>query len=178
MIAHVLCLDIFSLLHPIPLRLITVYRPPSSPKHEDDKLIETIFDLCSASSQVVLLGDFNVNLMSSARATNDSATRRFENLFESCNLVQNVSAATRQGALLDLVLSSEPITSNLKLYPPFGNSDHNIVLFTVNISCQEPLYLPLPDFRQANYSELIKYLADVDWFNVFSGYSSASEIYY
>ncbi|KIH59507.1 hypothetical protein ANCDUO_10255 [Ancylostoma duodenale] len=47
--ADLLCLDIFSLSTTKSLRLVIVYRPPSS-KAEDDKLTEVIFDLGSVAS--------------------------------------------------------------------------------------------------------------------------------
>ncbi|KAK6742458.1 hypothetical protein RB195_009994 [Necator americanus] len=46
-----------------------------------------------------------------------------------------------------------------------------------DFNTDQPLYLPLPDFSQVNYSELRKFLARVDWLEVFDNYQSVAEMY-
>ncbi|KIH63414.1 hypothetical protein ANCDUO_06282 [Ancylostoma duodenale] len=67
--------------------------------------------------------------------------------------------------------------SNVEILPPFGSFDHNIAKLAIKLSVTEAPYLPEPDFCRADYSALSDYFANVDWFNVFEGYSTASEMY-
>ncbi|KAK6726728.1 hypothetical protein RB195_004819 [Necator americanus] len=103
--------------------------------------------------------------------------RKFERAVESCDLAQNIHAPTHLRSILDLVLSSGYSISNIEILPPFANSDHNVVSFKFDFNTDQPLYLLLPDFSRVNYSGLRKFLARVDWLEVFDNYQSVAEMY-
>ncbi|KAK6729104.1 hypothetical protein RB195_006260 [Necator americanus] len=107
----------------------------------------------------------------------NSTTERFKTLLESCDLTQNIHVPTRLRSILDLVLSSGSSISDVEILPPFANSDHNVVSFMFDFNTDQPLYLPLPDFSRVNYSKLRKFLARVDWLEVFDNYQSVAKTY-
>ncbi|KAK6763044.1 hypothetical protein RB195_023661 [Necator americanus] len=107
----------------------------------------------------------------------NSTTERFKALLESCDLAQNIDAPIRLHPILDPVLSSGFSITGIEILPPFANSDHNVVSFMFDFNTDQRLYLPLPDFSRVNYSELRKFLARVDWLEVFDNYQSIAEMY-
>ena len=52
-----------------------------------------------------------------------------------------------------------------------------MISFSLLIGQPESLQLPMPDFLQADYDSLNRYLANIDWLSVFSGYVSSSDVY-
>ncbi|KAK6744048.1 hypothetical protein RB195_011006 [Necator americanus] len=148
------------------------YRTPDSAKTDDDTLFDSIFELCLSSLRIIIVGDFNVDMKKHSNCT----IERFKTLLESCDLAQNIHAPTRLRSIL-LVLSSGSSIGDIEILPPFANSDHNVVSFMFDFNTEQPLYLSLPDFSRVNYSELRKFLARVDWLEVFDNYQSVAEMY-
>ncbi|KAL6729823.1 hypothetical protein Aduo_000842 [Ancylostoma duodenale] len=95
--------------------MILVYRPPDSPKSSDETLFDAILKYCAVPIPTVLLGDFNIHINRTTREGFGPASNRFETLFETCNLVHNVIVPTRRNAILDLVLSTANIVSNVEI---------------------------------------------------------------
>jgi len=57
-------------------------------------------------------------------------------LLVTCFLVQHVLVPTGGDAVLDFILSKDPdLASNVKTLHPLGNSDNNMLLFTVHLKC-------------------------------------------
>ncbi|KAK6749568.1 hypothetical protein RB195_001903 [Necator americanus] len=170
MAADMLCLELLSSFTPHSLKIVVTYRPPVSAKTDDDTLFDGIFELCLSSPKITIVGNFNVDMNKHCNST----TERFETLLESCDLAQNIDAPTRLCSILNLVLSFGYSISDIEILPPFANSDHNIVSFNFDINIDQHPYLPLSDFSRVIYSELRKFLARVDWLEVFDNYQSVA----
>ena len=80
-------------------------------------------------------------------------------------LTQIVHEPTRDQAILDLVLVSDPtIISTLQIGEPLSNSDHNSIRLGLNIQIgHQGQCKTFLDFRNANFEGLNKELATVNW---------------
>ncbi|KAK6764451.1 hypothetical protein RB195_024682 [Necator americanus] len=173
MAADMLCLELLSSFTPHSLKYVVTYLPPDSAKTDDDTVFDAIFEICLSSPKIIIVDDFNVDM----NKHSNSITECFKTLLESCDLAQNIHAATHLRSILDLVHFSGSSISDIEILPPFANSDHNVVSFKFDFNPDKPLYLPLPDFSRINYSELCKFLARVDWLEVFDNNQSVAEMY-
>ena len=64
----------------------------------------------------------------------DNIINTFLNFVNSYRLTQFVKQSTRNNNILDLVLStSNKIISNIDILPPIGTSDHNVIIFDINL---------------------------------------------
>jgi hypothetical protein len=119
-----------------PLNIGLVYRPPNQDMDTDDLLLREIKEFCR-KNELLLLGDFNAadidwNLMSVDSSENTFASK-FLKLTLDEFLVQHVNNNTRfrlgqRDSCLDLVISKdEDDVQNLKMMPPLGLSDHNVI---------------------------------------------------
>ncbi|KAK6744246.1 hypothetical protein RB195_011135 [Necator americanus] len=90
---------------------------------------------------------------------------------EKKTLAQKIDAPTRFRSILDVVLSSGSSISDIEILTPFDKSDHIVVSFKFDFNTDQ-IYLPMPDFSCVNYSELRKFLARVDWLEVFDNCQS------
>ncbi|KAK6744247.1 hypothetical protein RB195_011135 [Necator americanus] len=95
---------------------------------------------------------------------------------EKKTLAQKIDAPTRFRSILDVVLSSGSSISDIEILTPFDKSDHIVVSFKFDFNTDQ-IYLPMPDFSCVNYSELRKFLARVDWLEVFDNCQSVVEMY-
>ncbi|EYB84415.1 hypothetical protein Y032_0317g2330 [Ancylostoma ceylanicum] len=156
--ADVLCLDIK---FPLMTRLILIYRPPNSQKSDDENLLAQIEYLCSTSSQIIALGDFNMDLLQFTDASHSQLPSLFR-FFNELNLVQNVNTPTRNGAILDLVFSPAETIQNVISLPPFSSSDHNIVSFSIMTEHFQIQALPMPDYINTDFVALNAHLRTID----------------
>lgn len=175
--ADFLCLDLISPDVVCATRYILIYRAPSSSSHDDDELLGTLATMCSAKTQIVLLGDFNLDCDWSSRCPHNSSSSKFLRFFNECNLVQNVFEPTRGNAVLDLILTSDRIHTFVHYLPPFHTSDHRIIEFRCGSLVDRALLLPLPNFFKANYSAMNQYLATINWWLVFQNFQSVDDLY-
>jgi hypothetical protein len=90
-------------------------------------------------------------------------------------LVQVVPEPTCDSNLLDIILANEPLTvSNVAVEPPFGNSDHCQVNFTITL---EAALQPSDEttataskyyiWSQADYIGMVNYLNSTNWTRLF-----------
>ncbi|KAK6033388.1 hypothetical protein OSTOST_00388 [Ostertagia ostertagi] len=155
--ADVLCMDILnnSLDY---TRFVLVYRPPSHTLAEDVELCDLLSDLCSVTRNVVLLGDFNLDIdwsITHAPSPRQSRFRRFTSLFSHLGLVQLISEPTCGHSILDLVLTSPDSGSDAAIGPPLGTSDHHI----------------------ANVDAVNSELDRFNWLDLFNGYHTIDDVY-
>ena len=157
------------------ITLCTFYRPPSTPSIIFDTLLNTICMHVNVSllSNLVLLGDFNVNIL-------DPDHPLFSCLLSmssSLCLTQVVSEPTRvlsnSHSLIDLVFLSDPshLTGCVTI-PALSNSDH--LGLSVSISAGNPGSLPKRKSRSiwryshANFDRACELLDSTDWDSIFA----------
>ena len=73
------------------------------------------------------MGDFNHgNMQWKTLETTGRDNHQFLLLTQDCFLTQHVLEPTRDGNVLDLILSSQnELVDNVKIHEPLGSSDHN-----------------------------------------------------
>ena len=104
-----------------------LYHPPSSSTALFDTLLDIIYEVnCFTFSQIVLIGDFNTNVL-----VHSSHRDYVLSLCNDFNLLQMVRDSTYvcsdgYSSLLDLVLVSDPIcVLHCCTIPSLGNSNHH-----------------------------------------------------
>ncbi len=107
----------------LPLTVLLIYRPPKSNSCFISELYNLLLNFCATSSNIVILGDFNIHV------NNPSChfATEFLQLLDCLNLRQYVDVPTHiKGNTLDLV-----ITESAPLSAPFvydlGVSDHKVI---------------------------------------------------
>jgi len=107
----------------------------------------------------------------SQQTVEDNANRDCKEFLNSCNdcfLTQHVLEHTRGNAVLDLVFSREPdLVSDVRIIEYLGNSDHNMVAFSVQheevISVNKRL---IPEYNKDDYQSICDELKRIDNTNV------------
>ena len=168
------------LLGPSDLELIflclgTFYRPPSSSVFIFDTLFDVLRSLgMSLFSNFVLLGDFNVDVLSNSYLCN-----HLNNILYSFHLTQVMTEPTHAkpdgtSSLIDLVLMSVPESlSECVTVPPLANSDHLGVSLCINYrmcskknSCRKRR--TIWRYEHADFSKACEMLDQMDPTNIFS----------
>jgi hypothetical protein len=91
----------------------------------------------------------------------------------SYGFTQYVDKDTHGRNILDLVLvDTFSLISKLSVEPPVGTSDHNTVMFTVNLTPPVPVgsnstQSAYRNYAKADYVSLNSYLLSVDWNGIF-----------
>ena len=114
------------------LRLVSIYRPPSSSVPQFITEFANLVDNLNLSNgKLVVLGDFNIHV---DRSDNRDSTA-FRDMLEASNLIQHVSKATHShGHILDLIISrpTELEFSKIELDNSV-QSDHAMVICSVSV---------------------------------------------
>ena len=123
-----------------PIILCLVYLQPSSSISENEPLFKHISDLCSGSSPVVILRDFNLpDINWNTLSGNSSLANVFCELVFELNLLQLIECPTHiHGNILDLILTNtDDLIQNVVVLPhnlcPV-QSDHFLINFSMSIS--------------------------------------------
>ena len=167
------------------IRVICVYRPPSSSAEFTSLLCECLEFLLAVSHPVFIVGDINLPLM---RWDNFShpASEIYNHMSRLClenSLVQLVQHGTRLDNVLDVLLCSHPeLAVNVEVSSGFGTSDHNSVNFKILSmveiaeSCQfeKRAYY---NFCKANIALLHCLLANVCWPETFNSCRNVQEFW-
>jgi len=113
------------------------YRSPNlqfSDRDNNNELCNMIEEVHGKS--VILMGDFNypdIDWSSMQGQSRDS--QQFVNSVEENFWTQHVTEGTCNGALLDLVFTSEPdMVDSISVLSPLGSSDHNMLEWDVHLS--------------------------------------------
>jgi len=136
-------------------------------QENNNNLFKLLREVCQ--KPVLILGDFNYpDIDWSTYTALSSASHdccEFINTVEDCFLTQHVSCPTRGDAVLDLVLSSEPeLVSDLKIINNLGDSDHNMIVFTVHLFCNDHTDVKkLRDYSRGDYATFNQCLSKIDW---------------
>ena len=113
---------------------------PSSSISENEPLFKHISDLCSGSSPVVILGDFNLpDINWNTLSGNSSLANVFCELVFELNLLQLIECPTHiHGNILDLILTNtDDLIQNVIVLPHNRcpvQSDHFLINFSMSIS--------------------------------------------
>ncbi|KAK6009736.1 hypothetical protein OSTOST_25307 [Ostertagia ostertagi] len=182
--ADVLCFDMLSDSCKY-IRFLLIYRPPNQSAVDDDRLCCLISDLCSSISNVVLLGDLNLDIDWSKTEAPLPLPRkprfsRFTSLFSSLNLQQNVLEPTCGSTILDVILTSPELFATPSIIPPLGASDHNVIKCRIEIPINikdSAVKVSWRDYPRANAVEINNVLDKIDWFSVFDRYISIDDVY-
>ncbi|MCG8431179.1 MAG: hypothetical protein MJA29_08390, partial [Candidatus Omnitrophica bacterium] len=148
--------------------IVLIYRSPLSTKTADANLLNVFYNWKSSWDNLVV-GDFNLPNFSSATKT--TSEELYEKLFTELGLIQKVNMPTRFDKILDLVfVSNENLITNLQVQEPFSTSDHNKIIFNLNISKINNKFSPriFCNFRCANYDLITDYISTYDWENLFT----------
>ena len=160
-----------------------VYRSPNCTEPDNDKINELIKIIVKEHSfpkeNIVICGDFNYPDIDWATENSkhelNHKSSKFLSTIHECFLTQHVNDPTHYRALqtptlIDLILSNNPeLINELKFYPPFGNSHHQVVFFKIDIipppvdmnKYQTPKY----QINKGNYDNMRKYLGEINWFS-------------
>ena len=189
--ADVCAIDIHS--NNSTIRLINVYRPPRSANCAESVelmklLVKCLINLCDTSGPVLLVGDFNLPGVdwSQPQLAHDgnNSISRFNLFILQHAFEQLVSHPTRGDNLLDLVFSNDEfIVANLMVDEPFGNSDHNMIKFSIvtppctkSLSDNLTVDCPRYNFNKADWPSIYQYLGNVDWMLLLGNCSSCESM--
>ena len=177
-----ICEAVICYVNSIKTIFISVYRPPDTPIHSTEKLLQFMkYHIKNISSDnhldVHVMGDFNLPEMPWNQETEPKSLSKpgqlLQCFMEDHFLSQYIEKPTRKSNILDLFLSNN---SNLVLYSEVTDtslSDHRIVkirttqnICTKNIN-QKP---PIPphsfrslNFNKADFNKINNHLESVDW---------------
>lgn len=153
-------------------RIIRYYRSPGCSAQDIDYMllsVRSLQKLCSSDKVTFIIGDFNLPHIdwSYYHATDNIIYNSFLKFVKSYGLIQFVDQPTREDNILDLVLSTSDMSiSDVDVFPPIGNSDHNVVMFNTNFvnslnnhSISTPTFF---DWSRANYAMISEDLCSVN----------------
>ena len=86
----------------------------------------------SMNHPILIMGDFNYPGINWLSLTADNKGDKFLKLVLDCYLEQQVHLPTRSNNILDLVLTSVAIKEDICVLPPNSNSDHNILIWSMD----------------------------------------------
>ena len=109
-----------------PITIGYIYRNPSEHVNWIDKFISMMENVCTKSTETILLGDFNIDLTKHHKLWTES--------YKSFNLTQIIDRPTRitpnSQTLIDHIYTTSTHTVIETCSPSLGTSDHNPVCFT------------------------------------------------
>ncbi|XP_069193579.1 uncharacterized protein [Procambarus clarkii] len=119
----------------------------------------------SGSSSVCVMGDFNFGGMGWLDKAGNSEAEDFLELVDDCFLAQHIKEPTREGGILDLVLTNrEAQVGDIEMGSGLGSGGHGEIRFGVGWS--GPVgegSVGVPDFRGAGFDSLRGFLGQIDW---------------
>ena len=140
-----------------------VYKSTSAQLDEIDGMLSMLKSL--SKEQVLVMGDFNYPNINWSSYECDTVGGRFLEVILDNFWTQHVHLPTREGNILDLVISSEEgMVENLTVDEHLANSDHNMVNFClvlvtqINNSSKKRL-----DFNKGDYVRLREHLNETNW---------------
>lgn len=152
------------------IRLGAFYRSPSQSQGLDQAMLAEIRAV--VTNRCIILGDFNLPRLShKCELSADSTEQAFLDCFGDLFLEQMVETCTRGKEILDLVLTNDPhLILDLIVGESLGNSDHNIIRFTVNVRYTlEQNATLVPNLARGDYAYLRTILSSVDWASILVG---------
>ena len=144
--------------------------PAMSSKDNDMLLCDMLLELKGKS--LLLMGDFNFPDVDWSTSHGYSlSSQNFTDAIDDAFLTQQVTEVTCNGAILDLVITSEPdMTDSVNVLAKFANSDHNMLEWDIHLSPVSTLFSrPSLDYAKGNITAIRQTLKDTDWSHVLQG---------
>ena len=138
----------------------------------ETKLMKILHEVCN--KHVLIMGDFNYPVIDWSTYTvnppSSSGSDEFVQAIEDCFYTQHVLYPTRGSAILDLILSTDPdLVSNVQIISSLGNSDHNMITFTVHYEHVVSTNVRIVrDYHRGNYERIKAELQKIDWDHEFA----------
>jgi len=143
-----------------------VYRSPNISKEDNEKIHTAIKEV--SKRDCIIMGDFNHgHIQWKTLQSTGHEDHNFLLLTQDSFLSQHVLEPTRGENVLDIVLSSQQeFVDNVRTREPLGCSDHNQVLFTINVKSERNSKIHYRrNFHKGQYKDMRNYLAKIDWDN-------------
>ena len=112
----------------------TFYRPPSSTM-AISSLLSLLSNLSSSIlSNLILVGDFNVNYVSSSSSAFFLELKSFADSYSLSQVISDPTHFSHAGtpSIIDLAFIPSTFTSNYLILPPLSSSDHNAILLCIS----------------------------------------------
>jgi len=149
-------------------RIGAFYRPPDQNENTDRLMQEEISR--RVQERTILLGDFNIAGLGNKTIGVSKSERCFMACFEDNFFFQMIHEPTRENKILDLVLTNEEnFVQNVNVGETFGNSDHNIIRFSLYVGRVATNRALIPNFTKGNYSEFRSFLSEINWEVILNG---------
>ena len=144
--------------------MVSVYRSPSICTNDClTEIIDMFTQVLSITSNVIIVGDFNFNLLSSS-----SIHKRYADILSDFNFIQHIVDPTHvvnlSATLIDHVLTTSSVEV-LKTVQAVGLSDHRCQILEADIYVTHPVEhtLTVRSFRKCPWDELQNSLRAVPW---------------
>ena len=146
------------------VRVLTIYRPPSSGKSGSssatflEEFTYHLDHLCTSSGQLLVLGDFNFHYDQSSH----SDVKAFKDVLDTFSLVHHVTDPThRKGHILDLVMTREEEMDiqSMQNHGPVI-SDHSAIYFSIPCKLSQPAKRTFTH-RKTRAINLIQFNSDI-----------------
>jgi len=107
------------------------------------------------------MGDFNYPDINWKLLRSDNAGQKFLKLVMDCYLEQHVHQPTRVNNILDLVFTSEiQIKEDIEVLAPVDNSDHNVLVWSMQCSNQPIKAKTQLCYNQADYNAMREFVRE------------------
>ena len=135
------------------------YRSQEADEIEMGEMFECIKLACEANRSVLIMGDFNYPDINWNMLKTDNNSYNFLKLVMDCNLEQHVSLPTRGNNILDIILTSDlPIKDGVRILAPVANSDHNVLIFSIDCNKGQDKEKIQLAYNQADYSAMREFV--------------------
>ena len=143
------------------------YRSPTAPEEEIKNMFTAITQ--ASKERCLIVGDFNYPTINWKNFKCSKEEEEFVDLLHDNFMFQYVDVATREGNILDLVISNEiSMVEEIKLLEHFSTSDHNMVEFQLVLKtgvCDAVIYKY--DFVGGDYNAIKRALTAINWSETF-----------
>ena len=148
-----------------------IYNPRGDVKQYLLEIIEIFKFTCNTYSSAILLRDFNLkNFAENLFGNMEARYSQFANVVSQYGLEQLVTKPTRHNNILDLVFCSSYLSySDVKVFAPFSNADHNNLTFTLFID----KLAAVNDvnvhwvYHKCDFMNFNNYLSSLNWYAMF-----------
>lgn len=154
------------------VRIVCVYRSPSSSPEEDSQLLKNLRDLLKGRQKWLLIGDLNAPSIDWRRQTasnKNSFDHQLIKFTQEMRAHQHVCQPTRiregvQPSLLDLVVTPyETDVANLNICPPVGKSDHVVLKATLSVTKVKAPKMRYRAYRKMDSQAVLQNAHQLNW---------------
>jgi len=141
------------------------YRPPDCEVVNDNVLYERVGELCERNKQIVLMGDFNFPELDWSCSETVDHSHPFVECLDNNFLSQIVDKPSRGTNYLDLAICSDVnLIDELTVGEPFESSDHQLIMFSLNISkAYKQKKIPVFNYFKVDYEQICIAAKNLIW---------------